>query len=177
MRTFGFFRGVGHSEAKIRTRDRFDLMMDHEPGKQRFVSFFFILNDPNHDLDKVIHATKEVLRFVNEHLGQFPSISIYYQCGCGFLSAKIRDRIHTPVLWVLWPTAAGWTWFNSSINSFSRHCETGRTNSEKLDRIVSDIKRDFRDGVNMILLVGMLEGRYLRAFLLVLYTTHGILRF
>ena len=40
MRTFGFFRGVGHSEAKIRTRDRFDLMMDHEPGKQRFVSFF-----------------------------------------------------------------------------------------------------------------------------------------
>ena len=29
---------------------------------------------------------------------------------------------------------------------------------------MSDIKRDFRDGVNMILLVGMLEGRYLRAF-------------
>ena len=32
--------------------------------------------DPIHDLDKVIHATKEVLRFANQHLGQFPSIYI-----------------------------------------------------------------------------------------------------
>ena len=48
------------------------------------------------------------------------------------------------------------------MNSFfTRNCETVRTDSEKLDRIVSDIKRDFRDGVNMILLVGMLEGWYL----------------
>ena len=31
---------------------------------------------------------------------------------------------------------------------------------ERLNRTVIDIKRDFRDGVNMILLVGMLEGRY-----------------
>ena len=31
----------------------------------------FITNNANDDLDKVNHATKEVLRFANQHLGQF----------------------------------------------------------------------------------------------------------
>ena len=53
------------------------------------------------------------------------------------------------------------------------HCETGRHDSEKLDRTVSDIKRDFRDGVNMILLVGMLEGGYFDAYQVTCFSLHS----
>ena len=54
-----------------------------------------------------------------------------------------------------------WYWDYHYSTKIWQKYETGRSRSGKLNRNVSDIKRDFRDGVNMILLVGMLEGKCL----------------
>ena len=50
----------------------------------------FITNNANDDLDKVNHATKEVLRFANQHLGQFLE---NFNHSCNKKKPIISDRL------------------------------------------------------------------------------------